>query len=112
MLPSTKAQNVEERRDELVKRTNDEYFKIVSYTEYDKFPEVKLYNEKAENIRFFPDGLEVLVRIGISNRVIRRGGGEGNIEQSPVDTTHTFQLIDEKRKKILEYSIDGIKGEY
>lgn len=102
-LPKTESQTVEERRKEITS-TEDEYLRVIKYSEYDQFPEVVPHKNRPENIRFFPDGLEVLVSVSDSDRFV---GGLDN--PSPVDTRYTYKLIDETRKKILEYSLDTTK---
>lgn len=104
VLPNTNAQSVDERRNEIVS-SEDEFLKIKKYQEYSEFPEIKPYEENPKNIRFFPDGLEILVSTSPSHRFIN--GVISKQTTSPIDTSYDFQLIDEKRKKILEYSIDG-----
>jgi len=115
MLPKTQAKSVEERRDEIVGTKEDEFLKVVSYTAYDKFPEVKIYKEKPENIRFYSDGLEVLVNITSSNRAIATFNPIGTLatlDHSPISISYIFQLIDERKQRILQYTIDAQKGEY
>lgn len=109
VLPKTDAKSVEERRNEIIETRDDEYLRIVSYSEFDKLPEVKPYKEKPENIRFFPQGLEVLVKTGHTMRTV---GSRLNLEQSPIDTSYEFHLIDEQKKRILIYSIDAGNEEY
>jgi len=108
-LPKTKAKTVEERRKEIVGTKDNEYLKVVSYTEYSALPEVKPYKAKPENIRFLKDGLETLVGIASSNRAVATPRA---LEHSPIDTTYEFMLIDEGKKRILKYQIDGTSKEF
>lgn len=113
MLPKTQAKTVEERISELVGKTNDKYLHINSYRAYNEFPEVKPFRGKPDNIRLYTDGVEFLVNCTTSDRIISIGDpNRGNIEASPMNTSYIFQLIDENRKRILEYSIDAQDGEY
>jgi len=109
VLPKTEAKTVDERRNEIV-NSKDEYIKVEKYFPYEVFPEIKPHNSKPENLRFFQDGLEVLLSVTDSDRFIGKELRKEN--QSVIDTRNTFQLIDEKRKRILHYTIDAIKGEY
>lgn len=108
-LPKTKAKSVEERRDELVSSVDDEFLRIVSYRSYENLPEVKPHLRKPENIRFYPGGVEVLVGFENSNRIINN---PKTLENSPIDTTFVFLLIDESRKRVYEYSIDAQRNDY
>ncbi|MBS3081236.1 hypothetical protein J4221_07235 [Candidatus Pacearchaeota archaeon] len=115
MLPKTQAKSVEERRDEIVGTRGDEFLKVVSYKAYDKFPEVKIYKGKPENIRFYSDGLEVLVDVTSSNRAIATFNSIGSLatlDHSPISMSYIFQLIDERKQRILQYTIDAQEGEY
>lgn len=109
VLPKTEAKSIEERRTEIVS-TQDLYLRIEKYYPYETLPELKPHNSRPENLRFFPDGIEILVSCGDSNRFIGRELRPEN--ESPINTKYKFQLIDEIRKTILEYTIDAIKGEF
>ncbi len=108
-LPETQAKSVEERRNEIVGTKDDEFLRIVSYGTYDSFPEIKPYKGRPENIRFLKDGVESLIEVTNSDRVV---GSTRTLEGSPIDTTYVFHLIDENARRILKYSIDAIKDEY
>lgn len=108
-LPKTEAKNIEDRRNEIAAIRGDEFFRVRNYRSYETMPEVKPYKEKPENIRFFQDGVEVLIAIEDSMRAI---GTSRTLSISPMDTRYVFQLIDENKKRVLEYSIDASKDEF
>ncbi len=72
--------------------------------------EIYIHKHKIENIRSFPDGLEVLTKHEFVPRETIALGGTSEFDNpqykspTPANSYH-LKVIDESRKRILEYSI-------
>ena len=93
-LQKTDAKNIEERMKEVIKSNSNI---VINYKGYDTLPEIKPFGGLSENIRFYSDGLEILVDVD-HNRT-------GTIRHD----TNKVQLINEIRKGVLTYSFNEQK---
>lgn len=93
MLPATSVETIKERKKEILSSNG---LRVKRCSSFDNF-EVNPYNGDPTNIRFYNDGVEVLVK---EESIL--GGRE---EFSESRRQHIY-LVDLEQKTILEYSLE------